>query len=196
VPHCNTRPIQRDYRQRHVQSVAIDSFVFVQKADNTQKLNYGAQKFYDPLFRRHVFEVKKQLVPLNVAVQTSECLLESTFLLTFVFPSVLPLLTTTTTARMSSPRSGSPTLPSPRPDTPCSENNIDQPMSPISQSSLSSPTPSDAADCATSNSNGTGSYYSRAPTPQCIPLEDDIIIPENVSSLIMGPTNSHAWVAD
>ena len=195
MPHRNTRPIQRDCLQRHVQSVAIDSFVFVQKADNTQKLNYGAQKFYDLLFHRHVFEVKKQLVPLNVAVQTSECHLESTFPLTFVFSSVFPLLTTTT-ARMSSPRSGSPTLPSPRPDTPCSENNIDQPMSPTSQSNLSSPTPSDAADCPTSNSNGAGSYYSRAPTPQCIPLEDDIIIPDNVSSLIMGPTNSHAWVAD
>jgi len=52
-------------------------------------------------------------------------------------------------------------------------------MSPTSQGNLSSPISSDAADCWTSDSDssGAGSYRSRAPTPQCLPLDD--IIPEN-----------------
>jgi len=77
---------------------------------------------------------------------------------------------------MSSTRSGRP--------APCTENVIDQSMSPTSPTDS---IPSDVADCATSDSGdcGSGSYRSRAPTPQCVTIDDiinDAIIPENVSS--------------
>jgi len=62
-------------------------------------------------------------------------------------------------------------------------------MSPTSQSNLSSPIPSDAADCPTSSDSSGADSHSRAPTPQCLPLDD--VIPENVSEvpLILGRDN-------
>jgi hypothetical protein len=165
--------------------VAIDSFVLVvvQKTDNTQKFNYGAQFFLpSPVSSRSL----KAAGSPGVAIRTIS---DQHSPLTFAFLSVLPLpTTTTTTTRMSSSRSGSPASPSPRLGTPYSENDIDQTMSSASQSNPSSPIPSDVADCPTSNSSGSGSHCSRAPTPQCLPLDDiDNITPDNVSSPNNGP---------
>ncbi|KAF8472397.1 hypothetical protein DFH94DRAFT_684607 [Russula ochroleuca] len=66
---------------------------------------------------------------------------------------------------MSSPRSSSPH---------CTENGENQSMSPVSQSNQSSPAPSDATDYPISNSSGSDGYRSRAPTPQCLPSDDQI----------------------
>ena len=145
----------------------------------TQKFDYGCVKFLrSPVSQAWIRSLNAAGTPRSGPKDQHTA--SNPHSPTFAFLSALPLLTTTMTARMPSPMSGSPTSPSPWPGTPCIENGIDESMSPTSQSNLSSPIPSDAADCPTSDSSNAGSFSSRAPTPQCLPLDD--IIPENVSS--------------
>jgi hypothetical protein len=159
----------------------------------TQKFNYGCIKFLrSPVSQACIRSLKAAVTPRR-GDSKDQRTTSNPLSPTFAFLSVLSLLTTTTTARMPSPMSDSPTSPSPWSDTPCTENGIDQSISPTSQSNLSSPIPSDAADCPTSDSGDAGSFSSRAPTPQCLPLDD--IIPENVSSPDNG-SGQLVWVAD
>jgi hypothetical protein len=131
-----------------------NSFVLV--VQTTDNAHYVRGKF----LRSPVsLQVKKQLVPLNLTSNPPSSLTPAIF-------TVLPLLTTTTIVRMSSPRSNSPAPSSPRADDHCTENGKDQSISPALQNNLLPPASSDA-----SGSSSSGSY-SRAPTPQCLPLDD------------------------